>query len=191
MISQNKTRAKSIWTGLRKLKSNEKGVELIELAFALPILVLMLAGIFDFGEAWAMKDKLDGAARDGARVAVASFNDMNNPQCGGSPCMVQAAINAVLGTLTQAGVNTCGMTANGVAGAPYTWTDSIPCGNGGTFTVTVTPAVNPPVVDGSSGTDVYVMSTKVTVTYPYTVNFAQLFGATLTLTGTVTMANLN
>ena len=72
-----------------------EGVELLEFSLILPFLLVILAGVIDFGGAWTTKDNLAGAAREGARVATASFNDTTNPQCSGTPCSVQAAASAV------------------------------------------------------------------------------------------------
>lgn len=174
-----------------RLAKNEAGVELIELALCLPILLLLLAGIFDFGQAWLLKDKIDGAARDGARETIATFNDMTNPQCGAS-CAVQAGAAAALGALTSANVNICGMdpTAMTATGAPFTWSESVTCANGGAFTLTIARAV--PQVDSSSGTDTTFFNTQVTITYPYTVNFINMFNtSSISLSSAVTMANLN
>jgi Flp pilus assembly protein TadG len=160
---QKTNRAQNIWAYIRKLTSGDQGSELVEFAFVLPFFLLIIVGLIDFGGAWGMKDKIAGAARDGARVAVASFNDSTNPQCAGTSCAVQASTDAVIGALTDANVNTCGMTGAGMApsGAAFTWTESVPCANGGNFTITVARAV--PEVDASSGTNVQVLTTQVTV----------------------------
>lgn len=50
----------------------ERGSELIELALALPILLLVLAGIMDFGFLFERFEVVTNAAREGARMAVLS-----------------------------------------------------------------------------------------------------------------------
>jgi Flp pilus assembly protein TadG len=199
---REKNRMKKSATRLRKLLSSEKGAELIELAFTLPFFLLIIIGIVDFGGAWAERDQIEGAARNGARVAVATFNDTTNPQCGGGsvPCSVQVAVDAVLTALSNAGTLNCGMTAAGIAatGAPFTWNDTATCGNGGTFTITVERTV--PEVDASAGSNVTVLTTKVTISYPYTFRLnmsggsifsGNPFARWVTLNGTATMVNLN
>jgi Flp pilus assembly protein TadG len=54
----------------RLLRSNERGSELIELAVALPILLLVIAGIMDFGFLFERYEVVTNAAREGARMAV-------------------------------------------------------------------------------------------------------------------------
>ena len=53
----------------RRLRS-ERGAELIELALVLPILLLVFAGIVDFGLVMQRMLTLNNAAREGARIAV-------------------------------------------------------------------------------------------------------------------------
>lgn len=178
----------------------EKGAELLELAFVLPFFLVMVIGIIDFGGAWAARDQVEGATRNGARVAVANFNDTTNPQCGGGPCSVQAAVDAVVSSLSNVGIPTCGMSSAGIAasGGPFTWSDTAACPNGGTFSIRVARAV--PEVDSSSGTNVTVLSTQVTVNYPYSfrfrmrgrlIFFVNPFASFVNLRRMVTMVNLN
>lgn len=49
---------------------SERGSELIEFAIVLPILLLILAGIFDFGMMFRTFEVVTNAAREGARVGV-------------------------------------------------------------------------------------------------------------------------
>ncbi len=53
----------------RRLRS-ERGAELIELALVLPILLLVFAGIVDFGLMFQRFLTVSNAAREGARIAV-------------------------------------------------------------------------------------------------------------------------
>lgn len=50
--------------------ADDKGAELIELALVLPILLLVLAGMVDFGILLQRYEVVTNAAREGARVAV-------------------------------------------------------------------------------------------------------------------------
>ena len=51
-------------------KTDDTGAELIELAIVLPILLLVVAGIMDFGFLFQRYEVVTNAAREGARVAV-------------------------------------------------------------------------------------------------------------------------
>ena len=48
---------------------NERGAELIEFALVLPVLLLIVCGIFDFGFVFQRYEVLTNAAREGARMA--------------------------------------------------------------------------------------------------------------------------
>ena len=48
----------------------DEGSELIEFALVTPILILLLAGIFDFGMMFRSYEAVTNAAREGARVGV-------------------------------------------------------------------------------------------------------------------------
>jgi Flp pilus assembly protein TadG len=49
---------------------DERGQALLEVAFTLPLLLLVSVGIFEFGRAFQTWQVLTNAAREGARVAV-------------------------------------------------------------------------------------------------------------------------
>jgi Flp pilus assembly protein TadG len=53
----------------RRLRS-ERGAELIEFAVVMPILLLIVAGIIDFGMMFRTYEAVENAAREGARVGV-------------------------------------------------------------------------------------------------------------------------
>jgi Flp pilus assembly protein TadG len=53
-----------------RTRSHERGAALIETALVLPLLLLVVVGIFEFGRAYQTWQVLTNAAREGARVAV-------------------------------------------------------------------------------------------------------------------------
>jgi len=55
---------------LRKLSADTRGTEIAEAAAVLPLMFMMLLGIFWFGQAFSMYGTITRAARDGARAAV-------------------------------------------------------------------------------------------------------------------------
>ena len=52
--------------------NNKKGAALVETAIILPLLLLIVFGIFEFGRAMYMTNTLNNAAREGARRAAVS-----------------------------------------------------------------------------------------------------------------------
>src|SRR5207248_3214821 len=55
---------------LRRLAKSESGAELIEFALTLPLLLLLVLGIIEFGFMFQEYEVLTNAAREGARIAV-------------------------------------------------------------------------------------------------------------------------
>jgi len=53
-----------------RLRRDERGTALIEMAFTLPMLLFISIGILEFGRAFQTWQVLTNAAREGARVAV-------------------------------------------------------------------------------------------------------------------------
>jgi Flp pilus assembly protein TadG len=50
--------------------ADENGQAMVEFALVLPILLIVLLGIVDFGRAWNARQVITDAAREGARVTV-------------------------------------------------------------------------------------------------------------------------
>jgi Flp pilus assembly protein TadG len=48
-------------------QDRQQGAAALELALVLPVLVALICGIMDFGDAWYMKQVLNNASREGAR----------------------------------------------------------------------------------------------------------------------------
>ena len=66
-------------TTMRRLGgSAERGSEMVELAIALPILLLVIAGIMDFGFLFERYEVVTNAAREGARMAVLTGYSCDN-----------------------------------------------------------------------------------------------------------------
>lgn len=59
-----------------RLIKNEKGASAVEFALILPILIMLVFGIFQFGIAYNNYITITHAAREGARLAAV---DLNNP----------------------------------------------------------------------------------------------------------------
>ena len=57
-------------TRVRNTLGNEKGQNLVEFALVVPLLLLLVIGIAEFGRAWMVKNILTGAAREAVRMAA-------------------------------------------------------------------------------------------------------------------------
>jgi Flp pilus assembly protein TadG len=102
------------------LARSEQAAQLVEFAVALPLLVVFVVGIFDFSNAFTLKQRLTNIARDAARVsAYDPGSDLSNPM----PVSVADAYQVVYYYLQASNLNTCGMTVTQTATnpQPLTW----------------------------------------------------------------------
>lgn len=157
---------------------NEEGSQLVEFAIAMPLLVVFVIGIFDFGQAFNDKLKLNGAAREGARLGSSlPTTDLtaNGGSTGTAPPSIDAVRSAADSYLTAAGMNDCGLNSfTGMLSGTLTWTyaPGQSQGNGGCpgqLTLIVNRAyafkttVNTVQVD--------VICTRVSISYPFMWHF--------------------
>jgi Flp pilus assembly protein TadG len=56
----------------RRFRRNERGQALVEFALVVPLLLIMVMAIIDFGRAWNLHQTITDAAREGARQSVIS-----------------------------------------------------------------------------------------------------------------------
>ena len=99
--------------------SSDRGSELIEMAIVLPIFILLLMGIMDFGFLFQRYELVVNAAREGARLAVAD-DTLTDPDI---ELRVQNYLtNAGLPGTATATAGPSSMTVSGVAIATRTVT---------------------------------------------------------------------
>lgn len=80
----------------RALRAETKGQALLEFALILPILLMLVLGIIEFGRAWNIDQMVSDATREGARQAVLA-----------DPTITQQQVHDfVMYRLAQAGVDT-------------------------------------------------------------------------------------
>lgn len=163
--------------GLRSITSETAGSQIVEFAVTLPLILVMVVGIFDFGNAFNLKQKLTNAAREAARFGAASPTaDLTN----GSPNSVLAIRDLVSNYLLTAKINDCGIgtaAATPVGGStPWKWSFTGTCPNGGSFVLTVDRGnvFISSVLAG--GTAIKVISTNVSISYPYKWQFNRVIG---------------
>ena len=104
--------------------ARDRGAIMVELAFILPILVMLLVGIIEFGRAYSAQVSIQGAAREGARSLALSESS------GAVDAAVQgAAGSAQVTSVTKAacpGGSTGSTTAYATVTVNATFTFSIP-----------------------------------------------------------------
>jgi TadE-like protein len=78
-------------------KERDRGAVMVELALVLPVLLMIMIGIVEFGRAQSYQESIYGAAREGARVLAL-----------GQPSKVNAAVNGASGSATVTSITTGG-----------------------------------------------------------------------------------
>ena len=88
-------------TSLHRLARETRGAEIAEAAAVLPIMFMIIIGIFWFGQAFSIYGTITRAAQDGARAAVAPYC----ATCGTANSPAQNAYNAIQADLQAAHLN--------------------------------------------------------------------------------------
>jgi hypothetical protein len=118
----------------------ERAAQMVEFAVALPLLILFVVGIFDFSNAFTLKQKLTNIARDTARtIAAEPTSDLAHP-IGPLPLSVSDAFYVIDNYLKQNNINDCNVNvASGslVTGAVLTWKFSVAATSSSTCGITI------------------------------------------------------
>jgi Flp pilus assembly protein TadG len=175
---------------LRRILGEARGSELLELALVLPLLLMVVIGVTDFGTAFLARQRVNSAAMEGARVAASQT--MGGLYGNAVPQSILDARTAVTSALTGAGMSACGLdtasvTEPSVNTLAYQFTGSAVagCPNGSSAVLLFTR--------GSTWTTtgaivVQVEGTQVQLTYPVTWKLNQIVpGGALPLPATVTV----
>jgi Flp pilus assembly protein TadG len=140
---------------------------LIEFAVALPLLIVLVVGIFDFGGAFNLKQELSNAAREGARFGA---SQPSNDLLLANPRSVDAVRNVVDAYLLKAKINDCSLNSAAQAGgAPLTWLYTTTGTCAGALVLTISRGVS--VQTTVSGATVIMPCTTVQISYPYQWHF--------------------
>jgi hypothetical protein len=153
---------------LSHLRSTEAAA-LIEFAVALPLLVVLIVGIFDFGGAFNLKQELNNAVREGAHFAANQpTNDLATVTP--APPSVDAVRFLVDSYLQTAKINDCGLsTATGNLGGSLSWVYTASTACAGTLTLTIDHGKF--ASEGGGGNPVRMLCTNVKIVYPYQWHF--------------------
>lgn len=190
---------------VRRLLSPQAS-SLAEFAISLPLLVVLVVGIFDFGGAFNEKQQLNNAVREGARFGA---SQPTNDLAGGTAPPSIDAIRYLVDAYLQANrINDCGLAGLAVptAGPPWVYNTNTGCGGYLTLTIkkdpvigTLTPTCS--LLAQAYGApnplpkNPYIACTYVSISYPYQWHFNSVIqllvpGATLGLTQIATNATV-
>lgn len=177
----------------------QDGAELVEFAVSLPLLVVFVVGIYDFGAAFTLKQKLGNITLEAARIAASQpMNDISNAGACGAPASICEIRDTVASDLAQnhadGNCQLTGVTAS--ASPPLDWQFTA---SGCTLEINRGFLI-PGVALQSPFSGNYTMeTTQVKLTYPYQWQFGRVIGLLVpganfsgsALTSQATMENLN
>ena len=185
--------------------AGSEGAEILEFAISLPLLLVVVVGVFDFGSAFTVKQKLGNVALQGARVASNQpTTDLSLAGACNAPASICSVRDVVDKNLISSKLNDCGLaTANGTPGAALTWifTTTGTCAGPLTLTIergyTYTATLpNPPFL----AAPYTIEATRLTLNYPYRWQFNKVaplvapganYPATSQINSVAIMQNLN
>jgi len=76
----------------RSLKKSDGGASLVEFAVAMPLLLILVLGIIEFGFVLAQMNEVRHGAREGARYAAVSRPDINGDSTEGDNADIQSVV---------------------------------------------------------------------------------------------------
>lgn len=176
-----------IFHWLKFLLDDTGGTQIVEFAVVLPLLMVVTVGIYDFGAAFTVKEKLVAITQTGARFGASQPG--NDLPAGPSSCPALTAVCAVRDVidrgLLDARMNDCGLrTAVPVSGGgvdPDTsWhfdANGGGCPAGLTLLVERAFIYNVPLAAPyPAGSNLRVAATRVALSYPYQWQFNKVIG---------------
>jgi Flp pilus assembly protein TadG len=178
---------------LAQILASVEASQLLEFAVVLPLLAVLVIGIFDFGSALNLKQELSTAAREGA--AFGANLPTNDVGPAGQPQSVVGVRNLVDANLLQSRINDCGLGPAAQGSSSWIWVATGTC-SGGTFTLTINRGY---VFKGGANGLVDVVATQVSISYPYQWTFNSIiqllvpgatYSATIQLAASSTVPNL-
>jgi Flp pilus assembly protein TadG len=151
------------------------GSQIAEFAVALPLLLVMVVGIFDFGNAYNIKQKVTNVAREAARMGASQpTGDLTQP----SPTSILEIRDMVSSALQASRISDCGLgTTAAVAGGaatPWKWTFTTSCGTAGNLVLSVDRGYVFTSGVLAGGLPVKMITTNVTLLYPYQWQFNRI-----------------
>jgi Flp pilus assembly protein TadG len=184
--------------------AGNQGAEILEFAISLPLLLVVAVGVFDFGSAFTVKQKVGNVALQGARFASNQpTTDLSLAGACGAPASVCSVRDVVEANIVASRLNDCGLgTVNGVASGSLSWTFTANAGCAGTLTLTVQRGyVYPAILPAPPFQANYMIeASRVTLNYPYQWQFNRVvpmiapganYPATTQINAVATMQNLN
>lgn len=162
---------------VKSLANRSSGSQIVEFAVSLPLLMVLAVGIFDFGNAYNLKQKVTHSSREAARIGSSqSTLDLTTT----TPASILAIRDAVAKDLKTANLSDCGLagTAPVAAGGatPWKWSFTTSCGSAGNLVLTVDRGKVITTSMVVNLTNIKVIGTSATLQYPYQWQFNKVIG---------------
>lgn len=143
--------------------NDARGAQILEFALVLPLLVVFVVAIYDFGQAFNVKEKLNFAAKDGARFGAAQpTSDLTQTV----PLSVTAIRDLVDADLIASGINDCGL-GQIQQTSSMVWTAQGNCSGAQNFVLTIDRGFNFNSTSQGSAEPVTIIATHIDINYPY------------------------
>jgi Flp pilus assembly protein TadG len=115
----------------RVRRSHDRGASAVEFALVVPLLLLIVFGLINFGVLFSQQLTINQAVREGARRGVV-YGDVSARSCNGIMQSVQNGISglAINGANAQVKITTSGFTSSSGCGSAYhstNWSTNTPC----------------------------------------------------------------
>jgi Flp pilus assembly protein TadG len=172
------TRLRQSLRGIAARLQSCDAAQIIEFAVTLPLLMVFVVGIGDFGSAITLKQKLNNAVREGARFGAnePTADLYSTLAANTAPASVNAIARLVGSYLQSARLNDCGLASGAWTISPPTaplgWTYT---GSSCALTLNIDRGYAVPA-GTSNGSTKWMISTRVTISYPYAWQFNRVIG---------------
>jgi Flp pilus assembly protein TadG len=178
------------------------GSQIAEFAVALPLIIVFVVGIYDFSQAFGLKQRLSNATQEAARMGA---NQPTADLTHARPASVDAIARMVGSYLQSVDVNDCGL-ASGTFSPPtravLTWTYQASNGCSSPLTLTINRGfITTAALGNPYNSTITIENTQVSLSYPYHWRFGNVVTllapssnyakGTTQIQATATMQNMN
>ena len=123
---------------MKSILKDEKGQNIVEFALVVPMLLLLVFGIAEFGRAWMTRNILTGAAREAVRIAVVPAGTIGTATARANQVLASAGITTATVSLNDDGISFGTITATVSYNFPVVVVGFIPGLNSSTIPLTST-----------------------------------------------------
>jgi Flp pilus assembly protein TadG len=123
---------------VRNRLKDTTGQNLVEFALVVPMLLLLVFGIAEFGRAWMTKNIMTGAAREAVRIAVVPSGTIGAATARANQVLGTAGITSAIVSVSDDGISFGTMTATVTYNFPVIIVGFIPGLNSSTIPLTST-----------------------------------------------------